>query len=298
MRKQVSDLIDDVPRQQPYADRPCRNILPFAIECCYREPARRMHKRHQTRDAAKPQGIVFRSLDAHGGLFEQPAQQPRNTAGSDGVLDVAKRQRHGRIGIGHSSDLRCRGDVTSVEFQFTVRRRRERIQRRHRFYRKPSRLPRDQKQPVSLASVLDSDHAQHQKQVGDRAIRNPSLAAANNKASSVRLGCRLQVFRMGSGARLGDRNRRTDLAGRDARKPCGALERVRKTRNEESCRHLPRGKGARQPQQPGFRCNRLLGNRYGTIGVECCRRAGEADLEETCLRQPSERVGQDVVLRD
>ena len=101
---------------------------------------------------------------------------------------------------------------------------------------------------------------------------------------------------MGSDFRLGNRDRRTDLASRNARKPCGALTRVRKTRNKEPRRHLSRGKGARQPQQPGFGCNRLLGDRYGTIGVECCSCARQTDLEQTSPRHLPERIGQDVAL--
>ena len=101
-----------------------------------------------------------------------------------------------------------------------------------------------------------------------------------------------------AGAGLGDRDRRADLAGRDARQPCRALVRVGKARDEEPRRHLPRGEGARQPQQPGFRGNRLLGDRNRPIAVERCARAGQADLEQAGLRHRSERIGQDVVLRD
>ena len=152
----------------------------------------------------------------------------------------------------------------------------------------------DQKQPVSLASILHRDHGQHQKHIRDRAIGDPGLAAANDEARATRFCRRLQMFRVGSGAGLRDRDRHTDLSGRNPRQPYGALGRIGKSRNEETRRHLPRGEGARQPQQPGFRCNRLLGARYRTIAVERCVRARQADLEQTCFRHRSERVGQDV----
>src|SRR6267154_620822 len=99
------------------------------------------------------------------------------------------------------------------------------------------------------------------------------------------------MLRMGPDFRLGDRDRHTDLASRYMRKPCGTLVPVGKTSNKEACRHLSGGKGARQPQQSGFCGNRLLGGRYGTIGIECRSCAREADLAETCPRHPSERVG-------
>ena len=184
---------------------------PFAIECCHREPARRLHQRHQTGDAAEPQGIVFGALDMRGGLFEQPAQEPRNVGGADGVLDIAKRQGHRRIGIRHIADPRGRRHLASVEFQFAMRRRRQRVQRRHRLDDEAGCLLRNQKQPVSLASILDRDHGQHQKHIRDRTIRDPGLAAANDETGAVRFGDSLQMFRMGAGVGLGDRDRRTDL---------------------------------------------------------------------------------------
>ena len=83
----------------------------------------------------------------------------------------------------------------------------------------------------------------------------------------------LQMFRMRAGAGLGDRDRRADLACRDARQPCRALVRVGKAADEKPRRHLPRGKRAGQPQQSGFRGNRLFG---GGDRADSCRAPASA----------------------
>ncbi len=57
--QQFADFTDDVARQQPDADHARRNIYSLAVERRHRELARRLHQRHQTRDAAEPQGILF-----------------------------------------------------------------------------------------------------------------------------------------------------------------------------------------------------------------------------------------------
>jgi len=185
-----------------------------------------------------------------GGLFQQPVQQPRDIGGADGVLDVAKRQRHRRIGVGHVAQTCRRRHLAAVEFQLAMRRRRERVQRRHRFRRKPGGRLRHQEQAVPLAAILDRDHRQDQKQIRDRAIGDPGFAAANDGAAAVGLGRRLQMLGMGARAGLGDRNRHADLAGRDPRQPGRTLGRIRKARNEEPGRHLPGGEGTRQPNSP------------------------------------------------
>jgi hypothetical protein len=55
---------------------------------------------------------------------------------------------------------------------------------------------------------------------------------------------------MGSDFRLGNRDRCTDLANRNARKPCGALARVRKTRKKNRAVICRAAKALASPNSP------------------------------------------------
>ena len=281
-RSRISPTMSRASSRTPIDPR--RNVLPFAVECGDREPARRLHEGHTdprcgraARHSLRCARCARRTVRAASSAAPKcwPSRRcPRHRETAAG---------HGRISIGHpvhtsavagtrhpsssSSPCDAGARASSVCIGFT---------------HQAGCLPRDQKQPVSLAFVLDRDHGQHQKQIRDRAIGDPGLPTANNEASSARFRCRPEMFRMGSDFRL----RKSRSPHRPGQPQCAAAMWRAGPRpqnlNKEPCRHLPRGKGARQPQTARFW---LQSPARRSLWHDRCRvllLRQETDLEQTC----------------